>query len=156
AFPCLIDPATQSICSTIDKYPDATQLDLKDWTRQQFALPLLLENDANAALAGEWQRGAGRGCRSVVLMTLGTGVGTSSVIDGVPLRGQHGQAGCLGGHMTIALDGPRCVCGNIGCVETQASTWALPKLAREQPDFERSALAQEEVIDYQTVFRLAD
>jgi glucokinase len=156
AFPCLIDPKTQSICSTIDKYPDATRVDLKSWARDQLGLRLLLENDANAALAGEWQRGAGRGFRSIVLMTLGTGVGTSAIIDGVPLRGQHGQAGCLGGHMTIAVDGPECVCGNIGCTETQASTWALPDIARSDADFNKSRLGSEAVIDYAAVFRLAD
>lgn len=156
ALPCLIDPKTQSICSAIDKYPDATNLDLRGWARETLDLRLLLENDANAALAGEWQRGAGRGFRSVVLMTLGTGVGTSAVIDGVPLRGQHGQAGCLGGHMTVEVDGPECVCGNIGCVETQASTWALPLLAQAEPDFATSKLSGEAVVDYQSVFRLAE
>src|SRR5437763_4348443 len=57
AFPCLIDPKTQSICSAIDKYPDATRLDLTAWAHEQMGLPLVLENDANAALAGEWRRG---------------------------------------------------------------------------------------------------
>jgi glucokinase len=85
-------------------------------------------------------------------MTLGTGVGTSAVIDGVPLRGQHGQAGCLGGHVTVNVDGVRCVCGNIGCVESEASTWALAKLARADAAFAASALARDEVLDYRAVF----
>src|SRR6478736_1146438 len=110
-------------------------------------MPLALENDANAALAGGWQYGAGRGFQSVVLMTLGTGVGTSAVVDGVPLRGQHGQAGCLGGHVTVNIDGERCVCKNIGCVESEASTWALPTHARRDPDFATSTLAGASVLD---------
>jgi len=150
ALPCIVKGG--KILSAIDKYPDATAMDLPAWSRQTLGLPLALENDANAALAGEWQFGAGRGAQSVVLMTLGTGVGTSAVIDGVPLRGQHGQAGCLGGHVTVNIDGARCVCGNIGCVESEASTWALAKLARASADFAASALAGEELLDYRAVF----
>ena len=150
ALPCIVKGG--KILSAIDKYPDATAMDLPAWSRQTLGLPLALENDANAALAGEWQFGAGRGVQSVVLMTLGTGVGTSAVIDGVPLRGQHGQAGCLGGHVTVNIDGARCVCGNIGCVESEASTWALAKLARASADFAASALAGEELLDYRAVF----
>ena len=153
ALPCIVKGGR--ILSAIDKYPDAISMDLPAWSRQTLGLPLALENDANAALAGEWQYGAGRGSRSVVLMTLGTGVGTSAVIDGVPLRGQHGQAGCLGGHVTVNIDGGRCVCGNIGCVEMEASTWALAERARADAGFAASALAREEVLDYRAVFRHA-
>jgi len=150
ALPCIVKGG--KILSAIDKYPDATSMDLPAWSRQTLGLPLALENDANAALAGEWQFGVGRGARSVVLMTLGTGVGTSAVIDGVPLRGQHGQAGCLGGHVTVNIDGARCVCGNIGCVESEASTWALAKLGHADAAFAASALAREDVLDYRAVF----
>jgi len=156
AFPCLIEPKTGRICSAIDKYPDAVNLDLRDWSRKTLNLPIVVENDANSALAGEWKSGAGKGYRSLVLMTLGTGVGTSAIIDGIPLRGQHGQAGCLGGHVTIDVDGKKCVCGNIGCVETQASSWALPNIVKAHPGFSRSALAGEASIDFRVVFQLAD
>ncbi|MEO6435107.1 MAG: ROK family protein, partial [Tepidisphaeraceae bacterium] len=154
ALPCLVSGGR--IVSAIDKYPDAIELDLSAWAREALGLPLVLENDANAALAGEWQCGAGRGYRSVVLMTLGTGIGTSAVIDGVPLRGQHGQAGCLGGHVTVNIDGEQCVCGNIGCAESEASTWALPAHARRDPEFASSALAREPLVDYRAVFIHAD
>src|SRR5215207_5176838 len=59
ALPCLV--RGDRIVSTIDKYPDATQIDLPAWSRQSLGLPLVLENDANAALAGEWRYGLGRG-----------------------------------------------------------------------------------------------
>lgn len=155
AFPCLIDPKTQRITSTIDKYPDATQIDLPEWAMQTLKLPLAVENDANAALAGEWRFGAGKGCDSCIMMTLGTGVGTSAIIDGVPLRGKHGQAGCLGGHFTLNVFGETCVCGNIGCVETEASSWSLPKIARQSNHFAASKLSSETMIDFAAVFRLA-
>ena len=155
AFPSLIDPATRLIRSTNDKYPDARGFDLPGWARRTFDLPIAVENDANAALAGEWQYGAGRGSRSCVIMTLGTGVGTSAVIDGVPLRGQHGQAGCLGGHFIINAFGRKCTCGGTGCVETEASNWAIPAIAREHPGFAASRLAAVATIDYAAIFTLA-
>lgn len=155
AFPSLIDPKTHVITSTNDKYPDAKGFDLAGWARGAFGVPIAVENDANAALAGEWQYGAGHGCRSCVIMTLGTGVGTSAVVDGVPLRGQHGQAGCLGGHFIVNAFGRACTCGGVGCVETEASSWALPAIARSHPGFATSALAALPEVSYAALFRLA-
>ena len=155
AFPALVDSAARRIISTIDKYPDARDLNLARWVRDTFRCPLALDNDANAALAGEWQFGAGRGCRSLVLVTIGTGVGTSAIINGEPLRGEHGQAGCLGGHLVVNTGGRRCVCGNEGCVEAEASTWALPAIAREHAGFAGSALSREPHLTYETLFRVA-
>ena len=155
ALPSLVDTKAQKVRSTNDKYPDAVTLDLSRWSQQEFDLPCVIENDANAALAGEWLFGAGRGVRSVVLMTLGTGIGTSAAIDGQPLRGQHGQAGCLGGHFIVNPSGKRCTCGAIGCLETEASTWALPGIVHSEPDYDTSALRLETVIDFAALFRLA-
>jgi glucokinase len=156
AFPSLIDPKTRVITSTNDKYPDARGFDLAGWARRAFGVPVAVENDANAALAGEWQFGAGRGSRSCVIMTLGTGVGTSAIVDGVPLRGQHGQAGCLGGHFVVNAFGRPCTCGGVGCVETEASSWALPAIAAAHRDFASSRLAAAGAVDYATLFRLAE
>lgn len=155
AFPSLIDPRSGKITSTNDKYPDAKGFDLTGWARSAFGLPIAVENDANAALAGEWQFGAGRGTRSCVIMTLGTGIGTSAVIDGVPLRGQHGQAGNLGGHFIVNPFGRKCTCGGTGCVETEASEWVLPTIAREHPGFAESRLASADPLNYRAVFELA-
>jgi glucokinase len=155
AFPSLIDPKTRVITSTNDKYPDAKGFDLVGWAKRELGLPIAVENDANAALAGEWQFGAGRGTQSCVIMTLGTGVGTSAVIDGVPLRGQHGQAGCLGGHFIINAFGRPCTCGGVGCVETEASSWVLPTVVKEHPEFSASKLSGLPSIDYASIFRLA-
>jgi glucokinase len=155
ALPSLIDAKAQKVRSTNDKYPDAKTFDLSHWSQQEFNLPCVIENDANAALAGEWRFGAGRGVKSVVLMTLGTGIGTSAVIDGQPLRGEHGQAGCLGGHFIVNPFGKRCTCGAIGCLETEASTWALPEIVRSEPGYESSALSHETLIDFAALFQLA-
>ena len=156
AFPGIIEPGTERILSTpAGKFDDSRGQDVGRLVERELGLPALVCNDANAALAGEWRYGAARGCRSAVIMTLGTGIGTSAIIDGVPLRGQHGQAGCLGGHWTANLNGRECPCGNRGCAESEASTWALPTQAQAHPGFQESLLAREKVIDYAGVFRSA-
>jgi len=156
SFPGIIEPRTEKILSTpARKFDDAKSLDVRKMVKALLGLPTRICNDANAALAGEWLFGAARGCRSSVMMTLGTGIGASAIIDGVPLRGQHGQAGCLGGHLTVNVFGRECLCGNIGCAEAVASTWALPAEARAHQDFSTSGLAREKLLDYAVVFRAA-
>ena len=156
SFPGIIEPRTERILSTpAGKFDDSKNMDVPKLVEKMLGLPTRICNDANAALAGEWHFGAARGCRSAVMMTLGTGIGTSAIIGGVPLRGQHGQAGCLGGHLTANLDGQVCPCCNIGCAESEASTWALPAQARADPGFDSSRLARVKAIDYAAVFRAA-
>jgi glucokinase len=156
AFPGLIHPRSGKILSSpVGKFDDAPALDLDEWARKRFALPLTVSNDANAALTGEWHYGAARGCRSVVMVTLGTGIGTSVIIDGVPLRGEHGQAGNLGGHFVQTLAPRPCPCGNTGCAESEASGWAVQQLARQDGRYGQSALADEPRADLAAIFRHA-
>jgi glucokinase len=156
SFPGIVEPNTERILSTpAGKFDDAKELDVVNVVQRKFGLPLRVRNDANAALAGEWRSGAARGYRSVVMMTLGTGIGTSAIIDGVPLRGRHGQAGCLGGHFTANLNGDACRCGNVGCAESEASTWALPAQAQALPRFSASRLARAKIVDFAAVFQAA-
>jgi glucokinase len=155
AFPSLIDADTVSVRNAYGKYEDAPALDLPAWARDTLGLPLVMENDARMALLGEWQAGAGRGSNDLVMVTLGTGVGTAALMGGHLVRGKHGQAGVLGGHMTVRQGGRRCTCGNRGCGEAEASTYVLPTIAPLQPDFAQSALRDCKVIDYAAVMRLA-
>lgn len=155
SFPSLVDTNTGRVLAEYGKYRDAPGLDLPGWARAELGLPLAIENDARMALIGEWRLGAGRGCDDFVMMTLGTGIGTSALIGGRLLRGKHGQAGCLSGHLTVRYIGRPCHCGNIGCAEAEASTAFLAELARERPDFAGSALAREPSLDFAAVFRLA-
>jgi len=90
-----------------------------------------------------------------VLVTLGTGIGISAVIEGQVLRGVHGQAGILGGHMTLRREGADCVCGNVGCAELEASIATVTQRARARADFATSALAKEPDLDYAAIFRHA-
>ena len=155
-FPGIIEPGTLQILSTpAGKFDDAPTLHLMDEAARALCLPVFVCNDANAALAGEWRFGAARGVRNVVMVTLGTGIGSSVIIEGVPLRGAHGQAGCLGGHLLANIDGRPCICGAVGCAEAEASTWVLPEIARARAGFAGSALAGEETIDFAAVFRCA-
>ena len=156
AFPSLVDqgPPTR-ILTSYGKFEDAPQLDLSRWARESFGLELLIENDARMALLGEWQEGAGRNCDSLVMLTLGTGLGTAAIIDGQLLRGRHGQAGVLGGHMTVRVGGNLCTCGNRGCGEAEASTSVLHSLAARHVDFHRSALKGIQQIDFAAILSLA-
>lgn len=155
SFPSLVDCSSGRILAAYGKYHDAMDIDLRSWARDTFGLPLAIENDARMALIGEWRHGAGRGCDDFVLVTLGTGIGTSALIGGRVLRGRHGQAGCLSGHLTVRYGGRPCSCGNVGCAEAEASSVCLSELARSRTDFLVSGLAREPVLDYEAVFRLA-
>ena len=91
---------------------------------------VLVENDANAAAWGEYRHGSGRDGEDMLLVTVGTGVGGGCVVDDRLLRGGHGIGGEIG-HITIDPHGPRCGCGNDGCLEVHASGTALERIARE-------------------------
>ncbi|WP_375475019.1 ROK family glucokinase [uncultured Jatrophihabitans sp.] len=103
---------------------------LRDELAQRIALPLIVENDANATAWAEYRFGAGRGEPVVVCVTLGTGIGGGLVVDGSVYRGAFGMA-CEYGHMTLVPDGRRCACGNRGCWEMYASGNALARDAQE-------------------------
>jgi glucokinase len=92
--------------------------------------PIFLENDANAAGWAEFRFGAGAGSKSMVMLTIGTGVGGAIISDGVLLRGGFGIGGELG-HSVLFPGGRECGCGQRGCVESYCSGTALLKAARE-------------------------
>jgi len=111
-------------------------------------VPVFADNDARVALAGEMVWGAAKGLENVLMLTLGNGIGGAATVGGRLLRGHTGVAGHLG-HLTVDPDGPLCVCGNQGCLETafsaraiEGEAWsavhrgvssALTRLFREQP-----------------------
>jgi len=93
-------------------------------------LPVVLENDANAAGYGEYVLGAGQQASPMVMLTLGTGVGGAVILDGKLLAGARGVAGELG-HIVVNPGGAVCGCGQRGCVETVSSGTALMTMARQ-------------------------
>lgn len=91
-------------------------------------LPVVVENDANAAAWAEYRHGAARGARDVVMLTLGTGLGGAIISDGRLVRGAFG-AGAEMGHIKVNPGGHRCGCGQEGCWEAYVSGTALSKAA---------------------------
>ena len=126
--------------------PALSNFPLKAVLEKRFGWPVLLENDANAAAVGEMWLGAARGCRDVVSVTLGTGVGGGVILDGQLWRGAHGSAGEIG-HTTVdPFSGLKCKCGNVGCLELFASGTAIVRMTRENlANFPRSVLNGEEL-----------
>jgi glucokinase len=156
AFPGLVDPVARRILSTNKKYDDAVNVHLPDWIKKTWNVPFFMENDARMAAVGEWQYGAAKDTKDVVMMTIGTGIGTAAIIDGQLLRGRHFMAGCLGGHIAVMYNGRHCTCGNIGCLEAYGSTWCLEQTARSAKEFAGSALAAVPKIDFATLFEAAE
>src|SRR5919109_1580689 len=105
--------------------------------RARVGLPVVVDNDANAAAWGERTFGAARGSDHVAYITVGTGIGSGFVVEGRLLRGFSG-AGAELGHTVIDPSGPRCGCGLRGCLEQFASGIGIARLARaalgEDPD----------------------
>lgn len=92
-------------------------------------IPVIIENDANAAGWAEYRYGAGRGYKHMVMLTIGTGVGGAVIADSRMLRGGFGIAGELG-HIRVVPDGLLCGCGQHGCLESYASGSALLRSAK--------------------------
>jgi glucokinase len=131
---------------------------LKDKVEPEIGVPLVIENDANAAAWGEFRFGAGSEVDHLVFVTLGTGVGGGVISHGVLLRGAQGSGGELG-HVTVHATGPRCACGNRGCLEALASGTAIARRARvaavERPESALGRLASRRKLLGEDVTELA-
>jgi glucokinase len=111
--------------------PGWVNLPIRQLLSDRLGKPTVLQNDASAAAYGEYWAGAGRHTRSMVLFTLGTGIGGGIVDDGRLIEGRHGH-GAECGHISIQMDGGRrCSCGAFGHLEAYASATALVKRAVE-------------------------
>jgi len=98
---------------------------------KELKLPVWVGNDATLAALGEYRFGAGKGCNDLIYITVSTGIGGGVITGGKLLLGTCGFAAEVG-HMTIDLKGPRCNCGNVGCLETLASGTAIARMAVER------------------------
>lgn len=98
--------------------------------KEKFNVPVFLDNDANVAAIGEYMLGAGRGKKNMVYFTVSTGVGGGAIVDGNICRGNTSNALEIG-HTTVSPFGPRCNCGNIGCLEALSSGTAIGKRGQE-------------------------
>lgn len=103
---------------------------LRDRVEERLGLPTVLENDANCAAWAEHRFGAGQGARTLVMATIGTGIGGGLVHRGELFRGGFG-VGAEFGHMRVVPEGRACACGLHGCWEAYGSGTALTARARE-------------------------
>lgn len=108
---------------------------IKKSIEDKFKVSVYLDNDANVATIGEFMFGAGRGKKNLVFMTVSTGIGGGAIINGNIYRGSTFNALEIG-HTTINPKGPKCNCGNIGCLEVLASGTAIGKRGQEVAESE--------------------
>lgn len=94
-----------------------------------YELPVRVENNSNALNLAEFWLGNGRGANNLMTLKVGYGIGSGLILDGAPFFGESYSAGEIG-HTTVAFDGPRCDCGNYGCLETVASVKAMLQQVR--------------------------
>jgi len=130
AAPGPID-ARRGVVTAPPNLPGWHDVPLGRMIQEEFSLPTYLENDANAAALAEHRFGAGRGVDHMIYVTASTGIGGGFILDGRLYRGATGAAAEVG-HMTILPHGPRCGCGNRGCLEALASGTAIAREARER------------------------
>lgn len=127
-------PAPINLLSgTIVKAPNIPQwvnFPIVNYLENAFAVPVLLDNDANLAALGEWKYGAGRGHHNLVYVTVSTGIGGGIIINDKLLHGQRGLAAELG-HISVDPNGPLCPCGQYGHLEAIASGTSIARKARE-------------------------
>lgn len=105
---------------------------LKEILEKLTSLPVSVENDANCAALGEMWKGAGKGTKNMVLVTLGTGIGGGVIANGQIIRGVNGAGGEIGHITCIPNGGAPCNCGKTGCLETVASATGIVRLATEK------------------------
>ncbi|MBM3268184.1 MAG: ROK family protein, partial [Candidatus Sericytochromatia bacterium] len=124
-----VDWETGDVVDGTPNIPDWAGTRLGAELRAATGLPVSCDNDGNAAAYGEAWVGAGRGCRAIVAITLGTGFGGGLYDRGAVVRGARGGGGEFG-HIVLVPDGRPCNCGQQGCVEAYVSGTALEKQAR--------------------------
>ena len=144
-LPGLFDAATGIATFLPNLPPDWERRDVVGPIRERLGLPVTPVNDARAFGLAELRLGAGRGCRTMVGLVLGTGVGGVVIVDGVVHFGHDGTAG-EAGHQTLFPDGPQCTCGNRGCLEalTRADAVAVACGTATAEDGVAAALAGDE------------
>jgi glucokinase len=118
--PGIVDAERGTIGADIHYVPELEGVALADQLSRRLGPPVFVDNDVNVLALAEWMWGAGRGARSLVMLTLGTGVGGGIILDGRLQRGRAGFGGELG-HVPIDFDGPLCICGGRGCLKAFVS-----------------------------------
>jgi glucokinase len=155
AISVVVPGTVQVETGIVTKAPNVPCLDgfrLAAALTSELSWPAVLENDANAAAVGEMWQGAGRGHRTIICVTLGTGVGGGLILDGKLWRGADGAAGEIG-HVGVEPFGVACPCGSRGCLEVYASATAIVRMTREaSPRYPNSPLHTSDYLTAETIY----
>ncbi|MBI3990886.1 MAG: ROK family protein [Candidatus Omnitrophica bacterium] len=128
--PGIVD-SVNGIVYDLTNIPGWKKVELKRLIEKRIHIPTFVDNDVNLMALGEFTYGAGKGVQSMVCLTMGTGVGGGIIIDGKLYRGATLSAGEIG-HITINKDGPKCMCGGIGCLERYIGNRYIVSMALEK------------------------
>jgi len=139
-FPGIFNQQEQKIIQS-PNYPSIDGKDLVPLLTPFIDKPFFINNDANLAAYGEYRTGAGKGTQSLVLLTIGTGVGSGIILDGRIWQGACGFAGELG-HSCVNPEGDRCECGSRGCLETEVSAAKIVSLYRTYSHSEKATSSE--------------
>ena len=120
--------------------------DIKTPIEKKFGAPFYIGNDVNVGVLGEYKYGAGKGYKNIVGLFVGTGMGGGLILDGKLYTG-HGFKGAEYGHMILVPDGPRCNCGQRGCLEALSSKQGMSDYIRQQVARGRDSMMAEGVKD---------
>ena len=135
-------PGTLDVKNGIVNYANNlgwVDLHVADILQEMMPYPVRLTNDANAASLGEAKYGAGKQYKTIIMLTLGTGVGGGIIIDGKLFEGNEGKGGELG-HTVVVVDGEPCSCGRKGCLESYASATALIRETKKAMKLNKKSL----------------
>jgi glucokinase len=154
----VVVPGTVNVADgVVVKAPNVPCLDgfrLAAALESELEWPVILENDANAAAIGEMWRGAAQGYRTIICVTLGTGVGGGIILDGKLWRGVDGSAAEIGHIGVDPFAGVACTCGSRGCLEVYASATAIVRMTREaRPRYPNSILHNTEELTSAKVYQ---
>jgi glucokinase len=139
--PGTINPDTHKVQPPTPNLTTIIGINLAALVERDTGLPTAIDNDANCAAWAECCYGAGRGIDNLICVTVGSGIGSGFIVDGNIFSGPNGSGGEMG-HITLDYRGPRCPCGNHGCLELYASANAVIRKAAAAADTQtESALA---------------
>ena len=128
--PGTINPVTKKVQPPTPNLTTIIGVNLAELVASDSGLPTAIDNDANCAAWAEHCYGAGRGIENLICITVGSGIGSGFIVNGRIFSGTNGSGGELG-HVTIDWRGPRCPCGNHGCLETFTSANAIMRKVEE-------------------------
>lgn len=144
-IPGLLNP-DEGLSIFSPNFPEWENIHVVNEMKSAFTFPIFIDNDVRVNLYGEWLFGAGTGRRNIVLITLGTGLGSGIVVEGTVLYGQTASAGEIG-HMNMYREGRPCRCGSSGCLGRYVSAIGMVRTFTEQLELGKVSMIQDWVGD---------